>query len=76
MDNTKEWNVTDAYIKNPLNKKICNFKENNLHLMGYSIPINKKVSFSELKKHLFFDTKQKMQYLIKLLTIKKIGVFV
>ena len=27
--------------------------------MGYSIPINKKVSFSELKKHLFFDTKQK-----------------
>lgn len=55
----KEWNVTDAYIKNPLNKKICDFKENNLHLMGYSIPINKKVSFSELKKHLFFDTKQK-----------------
>ena len=55
----KEWNAKDAYIKDENNKKICNFKENNLHLMGYSIPINKKMSLKELKKHLFFDIKQK-----------------
>ena len=47
-----EWNVKDAYIKNLRGKKIIDFKENNLHLMSYSIPIHKKISFKELNKHL------------------------
>jgi len=36
-----EWNVKDAYILDKNNKKIVNFKNNNLHLVGYSIPVNK-----------------------------------
>lgn len=48
----EEWIVKDAYIKNMLGKKIVNFKKNNLHLVGYSHPINKIISLSELQNHL------------------------
>ena len=47
------WNVRDAYIRCPDGQVICNFKDNNLHLVGYSIPVNCKVSLSELQNHLF-----------------------
>ena len=45
-----EWNVKDAYIQNIRKEKILDFKENNLHLMGYSIPFEGKLSFKELEK--------------------------
>jgi aminopeptidase-like protein len=48
----QEWNVNDAYIVDPNGKKICNFKNNNLHLMGYSIPINLTLNLEELDNHL------------------------
>jgi aminopeptidase-like protein len=48
----KEWRVHDAYIISPSGRKICNFKVNNLHLVGYSRPIHTKVSLSELQKNL------------------------
>jgi aminopeptidase-like protein len=48
-----EWNVEDAYILTPSNEKIASLKENNLHLMGYSIPIDEEMTFDELEKHLF-----------------------
>ena len=35
-----EWNVKDAFIEDKLGNKIIDFKKNNLHLMGYSIPVN------------------------------------
>ncbi len=44
-----EWNVKDAYIITPKGKKIANFKENNLHLMGYSTSINETISLADLK---------------------------
>ena len=47
-----EWNIRDAYIITPSGKKIANFKKHNLHVVNYSKPINKKISFEELKKHL------------------------
>ena len=49
-----EWNVTDAYVIDKYNKKIIDFKKNNLHLIGYSIPIKKKISKKELFKNLYF----------------------
>lgn len=47
-----EWNIKNAYIKCD-NKKIVDFKRNNLHLVSYSLPINKLVSYEELNKHLY-----------------------
>ncbi len=46
----KEWNISDGWIKNSKGKKIIDFKENNLHIMGYSTPIHKKVNLKELKE--------------------------
>lgn len=39
-----EWNVSEAYVLDKYDKKIINFKKNNLHLIGYSIPVNKVIS--------------------------------
>lgn len=50
----KEWNIKDAYILNQEGKKVCDFKLNNLHVVNYSIPINKELSFTELESHLYY----------------------
>tara|TARA_B100000900_G_scaffold415563_1_gene445981 strand:+ start:2148 stop:3422 length:1275 start_codon:yes stop_codon:yes gene_type:complete len=49
----KEWNVKDAYIIDSSNNKILDFKTNNLHLWGYSEPVNKTLNLGELQKHLY-----------------------
>ena len=54
-----EWNVKNAYVMDQEGKKIIDFKKNNLHLMGYSIPVNKKVSKKELLDKLFSSQKVK-----------------
>lgn len=48
-----EWNVKEAWIKDNHGKKIIDFANNNLHLLGYSIPVNRKMSLSELKENLY-----------------------
>lgn len=49
-----EWNVIDAYIELKDGTKIAQFKENNLHLVGYSAPVDRIVEKSELIKHMHF----------------------
>ena len=49
----KEWNIRDAYIKNKTGKRIVDFNELNLHVLNYSIPINKRVPLNELKEHIY-----------------------
>ena len=44
----KEWNIRDAWIKNSKGEKILDFAKSNLHVMGYSLPVNKDVSLEEL----------------------------
>ena len=48
----QEWSVRDAYIVTPSGKRICEFWENNLHLVGYSTPFQGFLPLSDLKKHL------------------------
>lgn len=49
----KEWNIRDAYVKDSEGNKIIDFSKSNLHILNYSIPVRKKISLKELKKHLF-----------------------
>jgi len=48
-----EWNVRDAYVLDERGYKVIDFHENNLHVLGYSIPVDMTVSLSELQKHLY-----------------------
>lgn len=49
----KEWVVRDAYLIDPDGKKIINIKNNNLHLLNYSIPFKGKVSREQLEGHIY-----------------------
>ncbi len=48
-----EWIIRDAYIESPEGNRIIDFKENNLHVIGYSTAIEKNLKLGELKKHLY-----------------------
>ena len=50
----KEWKIKNAFIAEDNGKKICDFKENNLHLIGYSQKINKVLNYEDLKKKIYF----------------------
>ena len=54
----QEWNCYDGYIICPDGKKICDFKTNNLHVIGYSTPIDKEIEFEELIEHLNYLEEQ------------------
>ena len=49
----KEWNIRDAYIIDPEGNKIADFMESNLHVLGYSVPIDAEVRLEELNDHLY-----------------------
>ena len=51
-----QWDVKDAFIEHESGKKFCHIKENNLHLVGYSEPVDlileKKDLISKIKQFL------------------------
>jgi aminopeptidase-like protein len=49
----REWNVEEAYIEDLDGTRIIDFAENNLHLMGYSIPIEGIFTLEQLQGHLY-----------------------
>jgi aminopeptidase-like protein len=46
-----EWNIEDAFIISPEGRKIVDFKENNLHVVGYSTPVDEEMELGVLLKH-------------------------
>ena len=53
-----KWNVSNAFVEDKFKKKIIDFKKNNLHLMGYSKPINKYLKKNALLKKIYSLKKQ------------------
>ena len=49
----REWNIRDAYIKDPNGERVVDFQSNNLHVLNYSTPIRAKLPLTELKAHIF-----------------------
>jgi aminopeptidase-like protein len=45
----QEWNIKEAFIKYK-NKKVIDFKVNNLHIVNFSVPKKIKLNLKELKK--------------------------
>jgi aminopeptidase-like protein len=54
----QEWNCNDGYIIDPDGNKICDFKTNNLHIVGYSAPIDSEIELEELIEHLYYLEEQ------------------
>jgi len=48
----KEWNIKDAYVKNSCGERVIDFRRCNLHVVNYSVPVNKRITVAELKAHL------------------------
>jgi aminopeptidase-like protein len=49
----KEWNIQDAYIKDPRGNRVVDFQHCNLHVLNYSVPVRARMQLSDLKPHLF-----------------------
>jgi aminopeptidase-like protein len=49
----REWNIRDAYIKNEQGERVVDFNQLNLHVMGYSVPVHRRMSLAELKQHVY-----------------------
>jgi aminopeptidase-like protein len=47
-----EWNVQGAYIEDENGRRVVDFARNNLHLMGYSEPVDRWLTLEELQPHL------------------------
>ncbi len=54
----KEWNIRDAWVKDKNGKKIIDFKETNLHVMGYSVPVKKIVTLQEMMEFIYTEPSQ------------------
>jgi aminopeptidase-like protein len=46
-----EWNIREAYIDDSSGRRVVDFRSNNLHVVGYSTPIEARMPLSELKDH-------------------------
>jgi aminopeptidase-like protein len=47
-----EWNIRGAYIEDEAGNRIVDFANSNLHVVGYSIPVDEWMTLAELQPHL------------------------
>jgi aminopeptidase-like protein len=48
----REWRVDEAYVVKPDGERILDVDDNNLHLVGYSTPVDEVMELGELQEHL------------------------
>jgi len=48
----REWNIREAWIRGPDGRTVVDFDDHNLHVMGYSSPVHRRMPLEELRPHL------------------------
>jgi len=54
----REWNPREAWIRDPSGRRVVDFADHNLHLVGYSAPVHRRLPLNELQPHLHSLPKQ------------------
>ncbi len=49
----REWIIRDAFIVDPSGRKVVDFQQSNLHVVGYSTPVDCRMSLEDLQAHLY-----------------------
>ncbi|HYE85427.1 MAG TPA: DUF4910 domain-containing protein [Vicinamibacterales bacterium] len=47
-----EWNIRDAYVKDASGRRVIDFQQSNLHVVGYSTPVSGRFTLEALQPHL------------------------
>ena len=48
----KEWNPREAWIRDPSGRRVVDFADHSLHLVGYSVPVHCQLSLNDLRPRL------------------------
>ena len=54
----REWNIRGGWIRTLKGETIVDFRDTNLHVVGYSVPIHKVVSREQLLEHVYTQKDQ------------------
>ena len=54
----KEWVIRSAYIEDEAGNRIIDMADNNLHVLGYSAPVDEWVELDELVKYILATVKE------------------
>ena len=54
----REWRINEAYIEDERGYRIIDMKKNNLHVVGYSTPVDRWVGLDELKQYIYVQEDQ------------------
>jgi len=49
----REWNIREAWIDDPGGRRVVDFRDSNLHVLHYSVPVRARLPLAELREHLF-----------------------
>jgi len=48
----KEWDIRGAFIKDPSGRRVIDFRDHNLHVVSYSVPVDTRMPLSQLREHI------------------------
>ena len=48
----REWNIRDAWVADASGRRVIDFRQSNLHVVNYSVPVRRRMSLDELRGHL------------------------
>ncbi|MBQ8948534.1 MAG: DUF4910 domain-containing protein [Prevotella sp.] len=54
----KEWNIRGGWIRRKSGETVIDFRDSNLHVLGYSVPVRQTVSREELLEHVYTQPEQ------------------
>ena len=55
----EEWNIRGAFLEGPDGSRVIDFADSNIHVVGYSTPVDVRLNLEELAPHLHVDSEHR-----------------